>query len=74
MSQWCGEGGKCDGATGTDAQCWVGKWSDCGGNSELIAVRARVVREGLIFIFGRAQARAKVGKAKLIRTSKYRFD
>ena len=27
--QWCGKGGKCDGATGTDAQCWVGSVAGC---------------------------------------------
>ena len=29
--QWCDRGGGCDGATGTDAQCWVGAVSGCTG-------------------------------------------
>lgn len=27
--QWCGPGGGCEGASGTEAQCWIGKLSDC---------------------------------------------
>ena len=29
MYQWCALGGQCAGATGKDAQCWIGQLSDC---------------------------------------------
>ena len=29
--QWCAAGGTCEGATGTDAQCWAGDVSGCTG-------------------------------------------
>ena len=29
--QFCAAGEDCDGATGTSAQCWVGKWKNCNG-------------------------------------------
>ena len=29
--QWCADGAKCDGATGTGSQCWTGQESGCDG-------------------------------------------
>ena len=32
--QWCADGSKCDGATGSGAQCWTGAGTNCAGHGK----------------------------------------